>query len=72
MASIIQHAIGVFFLSQRIHGFSFVKISILWVRDALVDPLSGLVPSEVWLDWLYSYLFFPAVKVLSRKLGVAL
>ena len=41
MTSSIQHATGVFFLSQRIHGFSFIKISILWVGDALVDPLSG-------------------------------
>ena len=28
MTSSIQHATGVFFLSQRIHGFSFIKISI--------------------------------------------
>ena len=44
-----------------------LKFQFSGLRMSSVDPLSDQVPSEVWLDWLSSYLFVQQQNVHPKK-----
>ena len=43
------------------------KFQFSGLRMSSVDPLSGQVPSGVWLDWPCSYLFVQRQKFYPKK-----
>ena len=55
-AAFIIPLVYYFYWEESIGSLSS-KLQFSGLRMSPVDPLSDQVPSGVWLDWLYSYLF---------------